>query len=53
MTLLAQELAAYAAVLTAAVWLLLRWFRRRRTRQCQQCASPKLRSDRRHLPVVR
>lgn len=50
----AQELAAFAAIACAAVWLGLRWARDRRTRTCSDClgaASPSPRAG--SLPIVR
>ena len=53
MSAVAQELAAYAAVIIATAWLGLRWHRRRAQPGCHGCASaaPQVRG-RLHLPVV-
>lgn len=56
MTSVAQELATYAALATALVWLVFRWSRRtQRSGSCSKCGSaPSTRSDGRiHLDVVR
>jgi hypothetical protein len=48
-----QELAAYAAVAFAGLWLALRWRRRRRNKACEGChATPPAPRGRLHLPVV-
>ena len=49
-----QELAAYAAVALAGLWLALRWARRRRNaKACDGChAVTKAPRGRLHLPVV-
>jgi hypothetical protein len=49
-----QELAAYAAVALAALWLGLRWRRRKRAKACDGChaTTGPAQRGRVHLPVV-